>query len=122
MGLKKTFNNIGIGRYVSLLVNKKLKYNTLCTYRAEKNILRTRQWYYELGERAHKVLSWQLKKEESSKTINQIEDEHGCITQNPKEINETFKKFYVDLYKSESPEDLSMIDTFLNNIELPKLN
>lgn len=54
--------------------------------------------------------------------INQIEDENGCITQNPKEINETLKKFYINLYKSESPEDLSTIDTFLNNTELPKLN
>lgn len=84
--------------------------------------MRTKQRYYELGEKAHKVLSWQLKKEESLKTINQIENEQGFITQNPKEINETFKNFYVNLYKSESPEDLSTIDTFLSNIDLPKLN
>lgn len=31
------------------LVNKKLKYNLLNTYRIERNILRTKQRYYELG-------------------------------------------------------------------------
>lgn len=122
LGLEKDFQQHRDKKIYSLLVKRKLQYNTLCTYRAEKDILRTKQRYYELGEKAHKVLSWQLKKEESSRTINQIEDENGCITQNPKEINETFKKFYVNLYESESPEDLSTIDTFLNNIDLPKLN
>lgn len=105
-----------------LLVNKKLKYNTLSTYRAEKNILRTKQRYYELGEKAHKVLSWQLKAEESSRTINQIQNEAGNITHNPKEINETFKQFYVNMYKSELPEDLTTINAFLSNIELPKVD
>lgn len=122
LGLEKDFQKHRDKKIYSLLVKRKLKYNTLCTYRAEKDILRTKQRYYLLGEKAHKVLSWQLKKEESSKTINQIEDERGCITQNPKEINETFKKFYVNLYESESPEDPSTIDTFLNNIDLPKLS
>lgn len=107
LGLEKDFQQHRDKKIYSLLVSKKLKYNTLCTYKTEKNILRTRQRYYELGEKANKVLSWQLKKEESSKTINQIEDERGSITQNPKEINKTFKKFYINLYKSESPEDLS---------------
>lgn len=105
-----------------LLVNKKLKYNMLSTHRAEKNILRTKQRYYELGEKPHKVLSWQLKAEESSRTINQIQNEAGNITHNPKEINETFKQFYINLYKSELPEDLTTKDALLSNVELPKLD
>jgi len=32
------------------------------------------------------------------------------------------KSFDINIYKSESPADLSTIDTLLNNIELPKLN
>ena len=73
------------------LENKKLKYNLLNTYRIEKNILRTKQRYYELGKKAQKVLAWQLKAEEASRTINSIKTENGNVTGNPKEINDCFK-------------------------------
>lgn len=102
------------------LVNKKLKYNMLNTYRLERNILRNKQRYYELGEKAQKVLAWQLKKEETQRAINSIETENG-VTGNPKEINDCFKNYYSALYKSESPDDLGMIDSFLSNDELPRL-
>ncbi len=77
-----------------------------------------------MDEIAHKVLSWQLKacSQGSSRAINQSQTEAGTITHNPKEINETFKQFYVNLYKSELPEDLTVILTFLSNAELPKLD
>ena len=87
----------------------------------KKIILRTKQKYYELGEKAHKILSWQLRTEESSRTINAIQTETGAISHNPTEINDAFKQFYTNLYTSESPEDLSKIDEFLSAIELPKL-
>jgi len=75
-----------------------------------------------LGEKAHKILSWQLRTEESSRTINAIQTETGAISRNPAEINDSFKQFYTNLYTSESPEDLSKIDEFLSIIELPKLS
>lgn len=46
----------------------------LCTWKAEKNILRTKQRYYELVEKAHKALSWQLKTEKKLKN-NHIQNE-----------------------------------------------
>ena len=79
------------------LVNKKLSYNTLHTYKIEKNILRNKQRYYELGEKAHKILSWQLRKEETSRTINSIQTETGSVSHNPTEINDAFKQFYTHL-------------------------
>ena len=45
------------------LVNKKLKYNLLNTYKIKK-----KKRYYELGEKAQNVLAWQLKDEEASRT------------------------------------------------------
>lgn len=42
------------------------------------------------------------------------------MTQN--KINTTFKEFEVNLYTSESPEDLTTKDKLLSNIELPKLD
>lgn len=55
LGLENDFQQHRDRKIHSLLVNKKLKYNTLCTYRAEKDILRTRQRYYKLGDRAHSL-------------------------------------------------------------------
>ncbi len=60
-------------------------------------------------EKAHKNLSWQLRTEESSRTINAIQIEMGSVSYNPIEINDTFKKLYTNLYTSESPEDLTKI-------------
>lgn len=92
------------------------------TYRVEKNIKRSKQRYYELGEKAHKIISWQLKKEESFRTINSIQTETGLLSYNPREINDTFKQYYTQLYTSEPPENMKSVDDFLSTIELPKLS
>lgn len=70
------------------------------------------------------IKSWpgNYRAEESSRTINSIQNEAGNTTHNPKEINKTFKQFHENVYESELPEDLTTIDTFLSNIELPKLD
>ena len=104
------------------LVNKKLQYNTLQTNKTEKIIMRTKQRYYELGERSHKVLAWQLKTEQAAKIINAIRINPNKITYKPLEINEAFKHFYSKLYQSESQNEVDEIDNFLSQINLPKLN
>ena len=103
-------------------MNLKLKYNTINTYQAERAITRSKQKLYELGEKAHKVLAWQLKTEESKQTINAIETRSKVITHNPTEINEAFKKYYMDLYTSQAHGDLSKMDSFLFSIDLPCLS
>ena len=62
--LEKEFQQSRSKEVHQLLVNKMLKYNKLHSYKIEKKILRSKQRYYVLGEKAHKVLSWQLRKEE----------------------------------------------------------
>ena len=83
--LEKEFQQSRSKEVYQLLVNKKLKYNTVNTYKIEqkkKNILRSKQRYYELEEKAHKILSWQLRKEESSRMINSVQTSNRfCITQ-----------------------------------------
>jgi hypothetical protein len=83
------------------LVIKKIKYNSLSTCKTEKAILRTRQIYYELGEKTHKVLAWQIKAEENSRTINSIETQNGQVSHNPEEMNDSFKQYYSKLYTSD---------------------
>lgn len=104
------------------MVNKKLKYNIQNTYQAERAITKSKQRYYELGEKAHKVLAWQLKAEESKRTINAIETLTNEISFDPAERNNTFKKYYEDLYTSQSSDDLSEIDSFLSSLILPCLS
>lgn len=60
--LEKQFKQSKCKDEHQLMVNTNLRYNTLHTYGTEKNIMRTKQRYYKLGEKAHKILSWQLKK------------------------------------------------------------
>ena len=104
------------------LVNKKLQYNTLQTYKTEKAIIRTKQRYYELGERSYKILAWQLKTEQAAKIINAIRINPNKITYKLLEINETLKIFYSKLYQSESQNDVGEIEIFLSQINLPRLN
>lgn len=120
--LEKEFQQSGSKELYNSLVNKKLKYNTLDTYKTKITILKRKQKYYELRERAHKVLSWQLKAEESSRIINAIQTDTGSVSYNRMEINDAFKQFYTDLYTSELPKDLAKIDEFLSTTELPKLD
>lgn len=46
----------------------------------------------------------------------------GDVVHNPQEINEVFKDFYSKLYSSEHNVNQSDIDTFLNNLQLPRLS
>ena len=62
--LEKEFQQSGSKELYQRLVNKKLKYNTLHTYRVEKIILRTKQKYYELGRELTKSCpgNWEQRK------------------------------------------------------------
>lgn len=53
--LEKEFQQFGSKELYNSLVSKKLKYNTLDTYKTERTILKTKQKYYQLGEKARKV-------------------------------------------------------------------
>lgn len=75
--------------------------------------MKSKQRYYELGEKAHKN---QLKKEESSRTINSVQMETGSGSYNPTEIIGAFKQFYIHVYTSEPPENLSNIDEFFVHV------
>ncbi len=44
------------------------------------------------------------------------------MTQLTKEINDTFKEYYTNLYSSEFPEDTSNMLIFLDGLNIPKIN
>lgn len=80
------------------LLRKRNQYNVSNTYKTEKALLRTRQRYYELGDKGNKLLAWPLKKQISTSMIQKIKKPDNSTTCNPKEINNCFQKFYENLY------------------------
>lgn len=120
--LEKAYQRTSSKDTYRTLVNKKIQYNNLNTYQTEKSIMRSRQKYYELGEKASKVLAWQLKTEESKRAVNGIEVAPGKISNNPTEINDAFRKYYSDLYTAQPSGDGTAIDYFLSKLNLPCLS
>uniref|UniRef100_A0A3B1K9P9 exodeoxyribonuclease III n=1 Tax=Astyanax mexicanus TaxID=7994 RepID=A0A3B1K9P9_ASTMX len=77
------------------------EFNSISMAKAAFAIHRTRQKYYYHGERISKLLALKLKDNESKATINAIKTKEG-ITTNPDFINQTFKDFFEELYKSDT--------------------
>lgn len=51
---------------------KRIQYDNLCTNKAEADLARTNYHYYEFGDKTSKLLAWQIKREETEKTIHSI--------------------------------------------------
>lgn len=98
------------------------EFNTLTTWKAEKNIFKSRQVYYEHGDKAGRLLALQLKQQSSEQTISGIEIGADSISRNPRVINDQFKQFYSTLYQSEVGSNSSEIYSFLDSLDLPKLS
>lgn len=90
------------------------EFNTLITWKAEKNIFKSRQIYYEHGDKAGRFLALQLK-QSTEQTIPGIDTGTGLISHNPQVINNQFKQYYSTLYQSEEDSSLSEINSFLTH-------
>ena len=69
-----------------------------------------------------KYLANQLKHNKEKSIITAVKDSLGNPTQNPQNINDIFRTYYSKLYTTNKDKHASEIDSFLNNIKLPKLN
>ncbi len=102
------------------LQSKKLEYNILSSKEAENALLRSRQRYYEHGDKIGKVLAWQIRKEEISKSITTLRSSDNKNIEHPKLINQEFLDFYKLLYKSQGVEEAE-IQNFLSKLDIPVL-
>lgn len=84
-------------------------------------LLKVRQKQFELGDKPDKLLSRQLRGLQASRAIHKIKNKEGVFLTNPSEINDTFKDFYEELYKSKGCSDPSLLTNFLHSLQLPKL-
>ena len=95
--------------------------NKIINQKIQFQLQRLRLDNWEHGNKSSKLLANLLKQNKEKCTISSIKTSNGTISQDPQEINNTFREFYQTLYSSQkNPSDLD-IDTFLNTINLPKL-
>lgn len=97
------------------------EFNILMTQKAEKNILTSRQVYYEHGDKAGRLLALQLRQQSAEQMIPEIDTGAGSVSRNPRAINDQFKQYYSALYQSEVDIDPSEFHSFLDSLDVPKL-
>lgn len=106
----------------STLKSLKAKYKDATSARAEFILLRTRQLYYEQSDRPNRLLALRLKQSERLASVDAVKDSSGIVFTQPLLVNKVFREFYSELYKSETPEDLTDMHAFLGPLDLPSLS
>lgn len=87
----------------------------------ERSIRYMKQRYYESGQKATKLLSWRLGKQQAERTIYKIKDpDTNKITSTPEGIQRAFER-YESLYTQVDKTDKHTIENFLNSLDLPSL-
>lgn len=77
----------------------------------------------ELGDKASRLLSFQLKKAQASRTIPKIKQPHSNeVETSSKAVANTFAKYYKQLYKGQHQElNEEKTHDFFKNLKLDKL-
>lgn len=101
------------------LTQQKYKYNIILSQKIDFSLFRTRQTYFESGDKAGKLLA-NSKHKECSSIIPSVRSSRGDIFTAATDINKTFKEFYIDLYKSVSSSTDEDSSRFLEPLDLPK--
>ena len=99
------------------------KLDDLLTYQTEGALRFINRKYYEMGNRASRLLAFQLRKAQSSRTVHKIKgpDSDKILTQ-PKDITEAFASYYRRLYEEEAdPHKNERMESFFKSIKLAKL-
>lgn len=96
--------------------------NCLLTNEAERKIRFAKQKLYEHGDKPGKYLAYLTKKKSDSQNISSIIDDNGIQFFDTTNINNAFRRFYVDLYDSEMHSNsLDLMDNFFSRLNLPCL-
>ena len=68
------------------------------------------------------MLANYIKQQEAHSAIAAVRDQQGALHTSTSDINNNFKEFYENLYKSELVAGKTEIETFLCNLDLPTLS
>lgn len=97
------------------------EFEVLATDHTMEMLLKSRYTYYEHGDKAGRLLAYQLRQTTSSHQIPQIQTSSG-LTIEPKKINDEFRDFYTSLYTSENTADSSHLDGFFDSLDIPTVH
>ena len=105
------------------IVALRYEYNDLLSKDVIKllSLTHMRQKHFELGEKPHNLLARQLRQMQSSRAIFQIKTSSGRTLTNPKMINDRFREFYSQVYKSQGNVDKEKLKEFFARLQLPQL-
>lgn len=106
---------------VKELLTKKAEFHILASKEATESLLKSRQTYYEFGDKPSKILAHQIWQCSSSLHITQINTADG-ITINPQTINDQFRDLYASLYTSESSSDETQYENFFRSLNIPSID
>uniref|UniRef100_H3A139 Endonuclease/exonuclease/phosphatase domain-containing protein n=1 Tax=Latimeria chalumnae TaxID=7897 RepID=H3A139_LATCH len=97
--------------------------NMISTSKAENALLRTKSKYYARGDKAGKLLAWQLRKVELECHISEICVSESAPSGDPSVINKGFASYYSSLYSSESSFQGSRdrMSNFMDALPIPAL-
>ncbi|CAH2327298.1 Hypothetical predicted protein, partial [Pelobates cultripes] len=93
-----------------------------------RNLMWSKQRFYEKGNKADSLLARCLKKRQENKTISKIRTRSGETTTNPEAIAQEFLQYYTDLYNHATPTPTGEINqaeatsSFLRPLNLPTLS
>ena len=98
------------------------KFDLLSTSKTQKQLILTRQRFFETGDKAGRLLAHQARAATLSRLIPKIKSASGDVTSDPTKICDIFRSFYSDLYSSQCPSHVWEGDNPLDKIAFPKLN
>lgn len=100
----------------------KYHFNSILSQRTDFFLFRARRNYFKSGERAGRLLAWQIKNGESSSTIPAVRPQRGgSLLTKSVDINYTFRDFYRNLYTSGASVSRGVTNYFLDSLGLPRL-
>ena len=98
------------------------KYDKLSSDNVARSLMWTKQTYYDQGKKAGKLLARKIKKIQAERTISSIKLITGNLTTDPLQINNNFRDFYEMLCKSETAENVTEQNAFLDQLTFQKIS
>ena len=121
--LEKEHKQYGRQKILDKLKENRTKLNDLLTCKAEGALRFIDRKYYECGNKASRLLSFQLQKAQASHIIPKIKQlNSNSVETSPKTVAKTFAKYYEQLYRGQIQDPkLDKIHCFLKTLRLDKL-
>lgn len=121
--LEREHKQHGKQEVLDKLKENRTKLDEILTYKAEGALRFIDRKYYELGNKASRLLSFQLQKAQASRIVPKIKQPYSNdVKTSPKTISDAFAKYFEQLYKGQLQDSKGeKIKDFFKNLKLAKL-